>query len=237
MAIVPRTDFGFFLVATSIVVVVTFALFALLNEDVAVLLGNLTNLAFASPTAVLALALSWSAWRTPRARITPAESAEKTEVLKEAKRQLASRNTYVIWSTDSRKGFELTANSLSDGLEGLIISRKPPATVKSTYGIKQTSMIWLTTSPGTEAIHPANTGILTDTIVRFLAKGKNRIVLLDGFESIVTYTDFRKALMTLDHLKDLIVANDSRMIVPIDKRTLSDKEAALVEKKAVIIQG
>ncbi len=92
MAIVPRTDFAFFLVATSIVVVVTFAPFALLNEDVAVFLGNLANLTFASPTAVLALALSWSAWRTPRARITSAESAEKTELLKEATKQLASRN-------------------------------------------------------------------------------------------------------------------------------------------------
>jgi hypothetical protein len=237
MSIVPRTNLGFFLVATPIAMVVAFAVIALLNEDVAALFGSLANLTFASPSAILALALSWSAWRSPHARITPAKSAENSEVQKEATRQLASRNTYVIWSTDSRKGFDLTENGLSDGLEGLIISRKPPATIKSTYGIKQTAMIWLTTSPGTEAIHPANTGILTDTIVRFLAKGKNTIVLLDGFESIVTYTDFRKALMTLDHLKDLIVANDSRMIVPIDKRTLSDKEAALVEKKAVIIQG
>jgi archaellum biogenesis ATPase FlaH len=109
--------------------------------------------------------------------------------------------------------------------------------IKPTRGLKKTTIIWLSTSPGSEAIHPANTGILTDTIVRFLEKGKNTIILVDGFESIVTYTDFKKALTTLDHLKDLIVANDSRMIVTIDKRTLTEKEAALIEKRAVLIQG
>ncbi len=172
-----------------------------------------------------------------RVRSTSVKPASETEFQKEVSRELAPRNTYVIWSTDSRKAYDLMVNGLSNGLEGLIITRKPPEAIKPTYGLKNTAMIWLTTSSGNESIHPANTGILTDTIVRFLEKGKNSIILLDGFESMVTYTDFKKALMTLDHLKDLIVAHDSRMIVPIDKRTLTDKEAALIEKKAVVIQG
>ena len=172
-----------------------------------------------------------------RTRFTSVEPAAVTSGSKEGVRELAPRNTYVIWSTDSRRGYELIVQGLSQGLEGLIITRKPPSMIKPTYGLKKTTMIWLSTSPGSEAIHPANTGILTDTIVRFVEKGKNTIILVDGFESIVTYTDFKKALTTLDHLKDLIVAHNSRLIVTIDKRTLTEKEAALIEKRAVLIQG
>jgi archaellum biogenesis ATPase FlaH len=82
-----------------------------------------------------------------------------------------------------------------------------------------------------------NLGILTDTITRFLEKGSSSIVLLDGFDALVTYGDFKKALQTLDHLKDVVMATDSRLIVTIDRRTLSEKEASLIEKKAVPIQG
>ncbi|MBU0686146.1 MAG: DUF835 domain-containing protein [Thermoplasmatota archaeon] len=171
------------------------------------------------------------------ARFPSVEPAPETYGSKEAMRELAPRNTYVIWSTDSRRGYELIVQGLSQGLEGLIITRKPPSMIKPTYGLKKTAMIWLSTSPGSEAIHPANTGILTGTIVRFLEKGKNSIILVDGFESIVTYADFKKALTTLDHLKDLIVAHNSRLIVTVDKRTLTEREAALIEKRAVLIQG
>jgi hypothetical protein len=172
-----------------------------------------------------------------RARQTSVKPATDASGSAEGTRDLAPRNTYVIWSTDSRRGYELIVQGLSKGLEGLIITRKPPSMIKPTYGLKNTTMIWLSTSPGSEAIHPANTGILTDTIVRFLEKGKNTIILVDGFESIVTYTDFKKALTTLDHLKDLIVAHSSRLIITVDKRTLTEKEAALIEKRAVLIQG
>jgi hypothetical protein len=172
-----------------------------------------------------------------RARHTSVQPAIDVSGSVEGTRDLAPRNTYVIWSTDSRRGYELTVQGLSQGLEGLIITRKPPSMIKPTYGLKKTTMIWLSTSPGSEAIHPANTGILTDTIVRFLEKSKNTIILVDGFESIVTYTDFKKALTTLDHLKDLIVAHNSRLIITVDKRTLTEKEAALIEKRAVLIQG
>jgi hypothetical protein len=172
-----------------------------------------------------------------RARQTSVKPATDAPGSAGGTRDLAPRNTYVIWSTDSRRGYELIVQGLSKGLEGMIITRKPPSMIKPTYGLKNTTMIWLSTSPGSEAIHPANTGILTDTIVRFVEKGKNTIILVDGFESIVTYTDFKKALTTLDHLKDLIVAHNSRLIITVDKRTLTEKEAALIEKRAVLIQG
>lgn len=152
-------------------------------------------------------------------------------------RDLAPRTTYVVWENDSRKAYEFMVRGLTAGLEGLVVASKPPNSIRPTYGLKKTEIIWLSTSGVNGAIHPANLGILTDTITRFLEKGSSSIVLLDGFDALVTYGDFKKALQTLDHLKDVVMATDSRLIVTIDRRTMSEKEASLIEKKAVPIQG
>jgi hypothetical protein len=198
-------------------------------------IGSLPDVFYIGSYAMLAI--GFGMLLVSRARSTSVKPSPETEFQVEGARELAPRNTYVVWSSDSRKGLDMMVNGLSEGLDGLVITRKPPSMMRPTYGLKKTAMVWLSTSTGADAIHPANTGILTDTVVRFLAKGKNTVIMLDGFESIATYTDFKKALITLDHLKDLIVANNSRMIVSIDRRTVTDKEAALIEKKAVIVQG
>jgi hypothetical protein len=48
-----------------------------------------------------------------RTRFTSVEPAAETSGSKEAMRELAPRNTYVIWSTDSRRGYELIVQGLS----------------------------------------------------------------------------------------------------------------------------
>ena len=211
------------------------ALYTIYEAREAYSVGSMPDVFYIGSYALLAL--GFGLLLASRARFTSVQPVVETYGSKEGVRELAPRNTYVIWSTDSRKGYELIVQGLSQGLEGLIITRKPPEMIKPTYGLKNTAMVWLSTATGGEAIHPANTGILTDTIVRFIEKGKNTIILVDGFESIVTYTNFNKALQTLDHLKDVVMATDSRLIVTIDRRTMSDKEASLIEKKTVQIQG
>jgi hypothetical protein len=45
----------------------------------------------------------------------------------------------------------------------------------------------------------------------------------------VTHNDPKKAMQTLDHLKDLVRAHGSRLVITMDRRTINDKDAALVE--------
>ena len=87
----------------------------------------------------------------------------------------------------------------------------------------------MTTVAGPDHINPANLGILTDKITRFVERDTNSVVLLDGFESIVTHNDPKKAMQALDHLKDLVRAHGSRLVITMDRRTIGDKDAALVE--------
>lgn len=152
-------------------------------------------------------------------------------------RDLLPRTTYIVWGTDARRSYEYIVRGLTAGLEGLVIASKPPNSIRPTYGLKRTEIVWLSPSGAQGAIHPANLGILTDTITRFLDKGLSSIVLLDGYSDLVTYNDFNKVLRTLDHLKDVVMATDSRLIVAIDRSKVNDKEASLLEKKAVAIAG
>jgi len=162
--------------------------------------------------------------------IVPRAETEKPEKLVES---IKPRVTYVIWSPDGDEAFELFTSNLHTGLEGLIVTRRQPSTVKERYKLERTPVLWLATVAGSDSVFPGNLGIITDMITRFLEKGSNTIVLLDGFESIVTHTEFRKALLMVDTLKDITAANQSRLLVTIDPRTLSEKERSLVSANSV----
>lgn len=164
--------------------------------------------------------------------IRPTAETQKERVDGQA---LAPRNTFVVWGTDAKAAYELMRVGINNGLEGLIVARKHPNLIKSEYGLKKTPVIWLSSSAGPDTINPSHLGILTDTMTRFFENGSNTIVLLDGFETLATYSDFRRALMAMDHLKDVVTAHSSRLIIPVDRRALSEKEAALLEKRAVVV--
>ena len=151
-------------------------------------------------------------------------------------RLLVPRTTYVVWGNDSRKAYEMMVKGLTAGLDVMIISAKQPSSIRPTFGLKQVEIYWLTTSTGDKVIHPANMGVLVDTITRFMQKGPKTLVLLDGFELIKSYGDFKKAMIAVDVLKDVVSANSSRLIVPINKHSLSEKEIAIMERHSVVIQ-
>jgi hypothetical protein len=151
-------------------------------------------------------------------------------------RLLVPRATYVVWETESRKAYEMMVKGLTAGLEVMIVSAKAPTSIRPTFGLRHTEMYWLTTSAGDNVIHPDNTGVLVDTITRFMQKGSKTLVLLDGFELIKTFGDFRKAMSVIEQLEEVVLTTSSRLVVPINKRTLSEKEIALLEEYTVVIQ-
>lgn len=193
--------------------------------------GSLTDILFVCAFALIAWGFGiLAARRIKYSSIVPRAETDKPEKLVDA---IKPRITYVVWSPNGDEAFELFASNLQTGLEGLIVSRRQPSMVKNRYRLERTPVFWLATVAGSDSVFPGNLGIITDMIARFLEKGSNTIVLLDGFESIVTHTEFRKALLMLDTLKDIAAANQSRLLVAIDPRTLSEKERSLVSANSV----
>ncbi len=147
-------------------------------------------------------------------------------------RKLEAGTVYLFWDETPDRALTATVTGIGEGLEGLIISRRNPAEINAKYGLRRTPMLWITTVPGSDHVNPTNLGILSDRIARFVERGTNSVVFLDGFETIVTHTDPKKAMQTLDRVKDIVRAHGSRLVITMDRRTVGDKDAALMESNA-----
>jgi len=183
------------------------------------------------------LAIGFGLLVSTRVKYTSIVPVAETTVRRVEGTTLAPMRTYVAYGADSKAAYDLVVKNLNMGLEGLIVARRSPNSIRSAYGLKKTAIVWLSTTPGLEVVHPSSLGILTDAVVRFLERSTNAIVLLDGFESLVTYNDFRRALQAIEHIKDTALTHNSRLVLAIDRRTLDPKQVALLEKNSVIVAG
>ena len=96
---------------------------------------------------------------------------------------------------------------------------------------------WLTSIEGEGNIDPTNLGIISDTIIKFIKKNKDAVVLLDGFELLITHNDFPGVLRMIDHVIEQCMQNNAAMVVPLDERTLDKKELALLERTMEVMEG
>lgn len=197
--------------------------------------GSLSDSLYLSGTALMAIGFGILVRR--RVQFTSIAPVREVDTPKGDRPVLEARRTYIVTGEDTANAYNLMRQNLDQGLEGLIISRKRPEIVKTTYGLKKTPVLWIGTTPGEGNIYPTSLGILSDTIVTFFERGSNTIVLFDGFESLMVHNDFRKALLLIDHLKCMAAHHQSRLMVVLDSRALSVKELSLVTKGAEVIAG
>ncbi len=150
-------------------------------------------------------------------------------------RLLVPRMTYVIEGGESRRAYDLMVKGLTAGLDGMVITNKPPAMIRPTLGLGKTKVYQLSGSEGDNVVNPKDQEALAKLVESFMEQGPKTVVLLDGFETMVASMQFKTALATLDRLKDVVSDTGSRLIVPVDKRALSEKEIALIEKSSVVL--
>jgi hypothetical protein len=133
------------------------------------------------------------------------------------------------------------AASASETLEflipkGLVVTREYPETIRGTYNIQVTPIIWLTEAPGEMRVAPTSLAVLTDTIIRFMESNPNSIVLVEGVEYVVTFNDFKRVLKSLDSLNETAWVTKSRLLISIDSRAFEVKELALLERDRKVVK-
>ncbi len=129
--------------------------------------------------------------------------------------------------------FDIFAGSVFSGYEGLCITRVHPNTLRKKYGLEKTPIIWLTgeASEGEQSVKSIQD--LSILIARFLDKAKKAVILLDGFEYIVTNNGFEPFIRFLQILKDRVQRSSGVLIAPLLREALEPKELALVERETV----
>lgn len=120
--------------------------------------------------------------------------------------------------------------------KGLVVTREFPETIRKSFNIQVTPIIWLTESPGEMRVAPTSLAVLTDTIIRFMENNPNSIVLIEGVEYEVTFNDFKKVLKSLDSLNETTWVTRSRLVISIDPRAFDEKELANLERDRKVVK-
>jgi PAS domain S-box-containing protein len=167
-----------------------------------------------------------------RFEITPAvENTLKSEM----KYSLEGGERFLIENPQPDKGFDIFLDCVTHGIQGFSICRTHPKKIKRKYGLKKTPVLWLSTSGAENSIDPKDLAKINHIINEFLQKASNSVVLLEGIEYLIIQNDFDPVIKTIHSLNDYITISDSRLLIPVNPKTLSEKELSILEKEFSIL--
>ena len=119
--------------------------------------------------------------------------------------------------------------------QGLIVTRRYPNDLRASFYLQTTPIIWLSTVPGEDNLDPAKLSLLTDMLVGFMERSDNGIVLVDGFEYLVTSNDFARVLSAVERWTETAMACSTKLIIAVDPRAFDDKDMAVLEKNKEVV--
>lgn len=144
---------------------------------------------------------------------------------------------YVVKELKPERSFEMFVDQVTHNIQGLCITREHPQTIRKKWGLEKTPIIWLSNQLGKVYVNPTNIGILSDTIIRFIEKSGDCVVMIDGIEFLIVNNDFEKVLRMVHHIAEATMEYKSRLIISVDPRTLDTREMALLERNMEVIDA
>lgn len=142
-------------------------------------------------------------------------------------------HTYIVPDRSSDHAFEVFRDLVTHGAQGLCLTRRPPKAVMEGYGLERTPVVWLSrVASQKNCVRPSPPENVAMAIEHFLEVGKESVVLLDGLEYLVAHNDFSSILALLHDLNELVSLSESILLVPVDPRTFTERELALVSREA-----
>ncbi len=150
----------------------------------------------------------------------------------EGRFSLAGNRTYLSKDGRGERAYEVFADLVHHGKEGLLITRRQPADLRQRYHLQRTPILWLTLNSfkGETCLAPTEVPRLHVAVGEFLERAKSSVVLLDGLEYLVTNNTFPTALKLVQLLSDKVMLHDSRLLVTLAPEGFEPKELALLER-------
>ncbi len=139
-------------------------------------------------------------------------------------------NVYLIEERRPRVSYELFDQAMSAGSAGLVVTRDFPKKILSEKELSGCKVIWLTNLPGEARINPTAIGILMGQVKGFIDSNPKSAIVLDGFEYMSTVNTYDRMLQFMHQLRDIVVTNECYLFVPVDPRTLTPRELAMLER-------
>ncbi|MFQ5892644.1 MAG: DUF835 domain-containing protein, partial [Candidatus Methanofastidiosia archaeon] len=147
----------------------------------------------------------------------------EVEFKTEKEYQLEKGCSYLIEEERGERAFKVFVDAARHGAQALCISREFPEILRKKYDLEKTPMIWLASTEYENTILPEDLGKLNYLIFEFLKSSKNSIIILDGLEYLIMYNGFYRTLKFLHILRDLVVVEDSNLLVSLNPKVLSQR--------------
>jgi hypothetical protein len=139
-------------------------------------------------------------------------------------------NMYLVEEKRPRASYALFDQVMSSGYPGLVVTRDFPKKLQSETEIGNCRILWLTNLVGDGRINPTAIGILMGQMRSFIETNQKSTIVLDGLEYLISLNTFERMLQFMHQLRDFVVTNDCIMFVPLDPRTVGQRELALFER-------
>jgi predicted hydrocarbon binding protein len=148
-----------------------------------------------------------------------------------AKVELERGMSYLVENEDPTDAYHIFVEQITNGSQGLCITRDFPNKVRKIYGLAQTPVLWLSNAEAEYAVEPVQLGKLYHKIEDFLKKAERPIVMITGLEYLIVQNNFHSALKFLQLVRDQISIHDSILIASISPSTMADKDIKLIERE------
>ncbi|MGI0150089.1 MAG: DUF835 domain-containing protein [Thermoplasmata archaeon] len=144
--------------------------------------------------------------------------------------------TYVVLERDAAQAFEIFKDLVTHGAQGLCITRRASKAVMAEYGLERTPVLWLSrVATEKNAIRPSPPENVAMSIEHFIEASEQSVVLLDGFEYLVSHNDFGSVLALLHDLNESVAIQESILLVPFDPSAFSEREIALIRREVRLL--
>ena len=144
-------------------------------------------------------------------------------------------NVYLVEERRPKASFDMFEHGLSSGCCGMVVTRELPKKLVNERNIGNSRVVWLTNLVGDGRINPTAIGILMSQLRSFIEGHGKTVVLVDGLEYLISLNTYDRMLQFMNQLRDVVMTNDSALIVPVDPRTLSERELALLERNLEVV--
>ncbi len=145
--------------------------------------------------------------------------------------------SYLIEGQSLDQAFKMFAEVVRYGSPGLLISTSRPDDVRRDHELPdQTTVLWLSKIELDYSVSPSNLAILRDRITAFVSRNKNAAVMLEGLEYLMTTNGFDLALKLMHDIREAVVINRARFIVPVNPGALESKQLEMLRRYMEVIE-
>jgi PAS domain S-box-containing protein len=153
---------------------------------------------------------------------------KQLETIATGHRTVDSGQVYLV-RNDPTKAFEIFADLVFSGYQGLGIARTHPSKIRSKYKLEKTPIIWLTSEAPGEETSVKSIPELSIMIGGFLDKAEKPVILFEGFEYLILNDGFKYFIKFLQIIKDRVQRKNGILIAPFSEQTLDPRELALLK--------